>query len=79
VGNEILRPIDADTAHAIEGRPQGKRFSFVLSAASPHTTGERMRHRIGALIYEFDKLRRDLSDEIEREMGIECFPPFALA
>ena len=68
MSEELVSPPD-------EQVPRGEWFSLVyLERGKPAHDSERMRHRIGALIYDFRNLR-DLSDEIEREIGIEVFLP----
>jgi hypothetical protein len=54
-----------------EQPPQGERFSLVyLERSEPTDDSEQMRHRIGALVHDFQKLREDLENEIERRIGI---------
>src|SRR5256884_280586 len=51
--------------------PRGQRFSQVyLLRGEPAQDSARMRHRIGALIYEFDTLKDQLAGAVNRELGI---------
>ena len=52
--------------------PLGQRFSHVyFDRGEPTADSQRMRHRVGVLIYDFKELNDRLGSEIQRRIGID--------